>query len=98
MEDSFGAELVGREYAQLLSKDKDRPVLSSNCPAVVTYIEKYHPSLINNLAPIVSPMIAMGRVVKRQYNPEAKAVFIGPCVAKKAESRDEKVAGVIDAV
>jgi len=98
MEDSFGAELVGREYARLLSKDKDKPVLSSNCPAVVTYIEKYYPSLINNLAPIVSPMIAMGRVLKWQYNPEAKVVFIGPCVAKKAESRDEKVAGVIDAV
>jgi len=98
MEDSFGAELVGREYTRLLSKDKEKPVLSSNCPAVVTYIEKYHPQLIGNLAPIVSPMIAMGRVVKWQYNTEAKVVFIGPCVAKKAESRDEKVANVIDAV
>jgi len=98
MEDSFGAELVGREYARLLTKDKEKPVFSSNCPAVVTYIEKYHPQLIGNLAPIVSPMIAMGRVIKRQYNPEAKVVFIGPCIAKKAEARDEKVAGVIDAV
>ena len=98
MEDSFGAELAGREYAQLLGRDKDRPALSSNCPAVVAYIEKYHSQLIGNLAPIVSPMIAMGRVIKWQYNPEAKVVFIGPCVAKKAESRDEKVTGVIDAV
>ena len=98
MEDSFGAELVGREYARLLSKDKDRPVLSSNCPAVITYIEKYHPRLISNLVPIVSPMIAMGRLIKWQYNPQAKVVFIGPCVAKKAETSDKKVAGVIDAV
>jgi nitrogen-specific signal transduction histidine kinase/NAD-dependent dihydropyrimidine dehydrogenase PreA subunit len=98
IEDSFGAELVGREYARLLSKDKGKPILSSNCPAVVTYIEKYHPQLIGNLAPIVSSMIATGRVIKWQYNPQAKVVFIGPCVAKKAESRDEMVAGVIDAV
>jgi len=98
MEDSFGAELVGREYAQLLGEDKGKPILSSNCSAVVTYIEKYHPQLVGNLAPIVSPMIAMGRVIKWQYNPQAKVVFIGPCIAKKAESRDEKVAGVIDAV
>jgi len=98
MEDSFGAELVGQEYARLLAKDKDKAVLSSNCPAVVNYIEKYHPQLISDLAPIVSPTIAMGRLIKRQYNPEAKVVFIGPCVAKKAESRDEKVAGVVDAV
>jgi len=40
----------------------------------------------------------MGRLIKQRYNPEAKVVFIGPCVAKKAESRDEKVVGVIDAV
>jgi len=98
MEDAFGAELVAREYAQLLTKDKDRPVLSSNCPAVVSYIEKYHPRLVNKLAHIVSPMIAMGRLIKWRYNPEAKVVFIGPCVAKKAESRDEKVAGAVDAV
>ena len=98
MEDSFGAELVGREYARLLNKDKDGPVLSSNCPAVVTYVEKYHPRLISNLVPVVSPMIAMGRLIKWQYNPQAKVVFIGPCVAKKAETSDKKVAGVIDAV
>jgi nitrogen-specific signal transduction histidine kinase/iron only hydrogenase large subunit-like protein len=98
MEDAFGAELVGREYSRLLSKDKDSFFLSSNCPAVVSYIEKYHPRLISNLAPIVSPTIASGRLIKQRYNAEAKVVFIGPCVAKKAEAKDEKVAGVIDAV
>ena len=98
MEDSFGAELVGQEYARLLHSDHVRPVLSSNCPAVVTYIEKYYPQLIRNLAHIVSPTIAMGRLIKWQYNPEAKVVFIGPCVAKKAESRVDKVTGVVDAV
>ena len=98
MEDSFGAELIGREYARLVSENRGKPILSSNCPAVVTYIEKYHPQLISNLAPIVSPMIATSRVVKWQHNPKAKVVFIGPCVAKKAEAKDEKVGGVVDAV
>ncbi len=98
MEDSFGAEIVSREYARLLTRVKDKAILSSNCPAVVTYIEKYYPQLIGNLAPIVSPTIAMGRVIKQQYNPEAKVVFIGPCVAKKAEAKDEKASGVVDAV
>jgi two-component system NtrC family sensor kinase len=98
MEDAFGAELVGREYVQLLNKDKDRTILSSNCPAVVSYIEKYYPRLISNLAPIVSPTIAMGRLIKQRYDAEAKVVFIGPCVAKKAEAKDGKLVGVIDAV
>jgi len=98
MEDSFGAELVCREYAHLMDENKDKPILSSTCPAVVSYIEKYYPQLIDNLAPIVSPMIASARVIKWQYNPEAKVVFIGPCIAKKAEAKDENVAGVVDAV
>jgi two-component system NtrC family sensor kinase len=98
MEDAFGAELVGMEYARFLNESKERPIISSNCPAVVSYIEKYHPSLLNNLAPIVSPMIAMGRAIKRHYNPQAKVVFIGPCIAKKAESLHKDTIGVVDAV
>jgi len=98
MEDSFGAELVCREYARLINGNKGKTILSSTCPAIVAYIEKYYPRLIGNLAPIVSPMVAMARAIKWKYNPEAKVVFIGPCVAKKAEAQDEKVAGVVDAV
>jgi len=98
MEDAFGAELVGMEYDRFLNESKEWPVISSNCPAVVSYIEKYHPSLLSNLAPIVSPMIAMGRAIKWHYNPQAKVVFIGPCVAKKVESLHNDSAGVVDAV
>ena len=98
MEDSFGAELMCREYARLLNENKGKSILSSACPPMVSYIEKYYPQLTDNLAPIVSPMIAMGRVIKWQYNPRARVVFIGPCIAKKAEAKDEEVTGVIDAV
>jgi len=97
-ETAFGAELICREYGRFLKENRDRPVISSTCPAMVSFIEKFYPQLIDNLAPIVSPTVAMGRVIKWQYNPEAKVVFIGPCVAKKAESEDEMVKGVIDAV
>jgi two-component system, NtrC family, sensor kinase len=98
MEDSFGAELIGREYARQFKESPDKTILTSNCPAVVSYIEKYYPKLIASLAHIVSPTIATGRLIKRHYNPKAKVVFIGPCVAKKAEARDVKNRGVIDAV
>ena len=98
MEAAFGAELVAREYQRLVRENGGKPILSSTCPAVVAYIEKFYPQLIGSLAPIVSPMTAMGRLIKWRYNPKAKVVFIGPCIAKKAERVDEKVAGVIDAV
>ena len=97
-EAAFGAELVCHEYGRVLSENKGKPILSSTCPAVTSLVEKYYPQLIDRLAPIVSPMVAMGRVIKWRYNPEAKVVFIGPCIAKKAEAEDEQVAGVIDAV
>jgi two-component system NtrC family sensor kinase len=97
-EHSFGAELICREYAKLLRENSDESIISSVCPVVVSYIEKYYPQLIDNLAPIVSPMIATGRLIKWRYNSEAKVVYISPCVAKKAENSDKGVAGVIDAV
>ncbi len=98
IEDAFGAELIGREYVRLLDEAAGKPVLSANCPAVVAYIERYYPGLIGNLAPVVSPTIAMGRLIKWRYRPQAKVVFIGPCVSKKAEAKDPKVEGAVDAV
>lgn len=97
MEVAFGAELISREYTKLARRDRQGPIITSPCPALVGYVEKYEPSLVPFLAPIVSPMIALGRVIKRR-SPEARVVFIGPCVAKKAEIKDENVAGPIDAV
>ncbi len=43
---------------------------------------------MDKLAPIVSPMVAMSRVVRKKYGNDIKIVFIGPCVAKKAESTE----------
>lgn len=98
VEGAFGAELIIQEYQKLINTNKQKTILSSQCPAVVSYIEKYYPQLIDNLAPIVTPMIAMGRLIKKHHHPEAKVIFISPCIAKRAERDDEKVGGVIDAV
>lgn len=98
MEVGFGAEMVAAEYVQLLKSRPWGTIISSACPALVSYIEKYAPELVPMLAPIVSPMVALGRAIKRVLLPDAAAVFIGPCVAKKAEARDPHVEDSIDAV
>ena len=54
----------------------------------MNYVKFYHPGLVDNLAPIVSPMVAMSRVVKEKYGSDTRIVFIGPCIAKKAESSE----------
>jgi len=84
---SFGADLVADRYKKLVSEEKNF-YISSDCPSIVNYVKFYHPSLVDNLAPVVSPMVAMSRVVHEKYGRDTKIVFIGPCVAKKAESSE----------
>ena len=94
---AFGADLVAKDYEKLQKQNRDL-VISSPCPAVVNYIEKYRPELVPYLAPIVSPMIALGRAVREHIDADAKQVFIGPCVAKKHEKDDPNIGQVIDQV
>lgn len=97
-EASFGADLISPLYQKLLEDSNGKTLISSSCPAVYNYIEKYFEHLIPNLAPVVSPMIAMGRYLKENLGKDTKVVFIGPCVAKKSEYVDEQVNDAIDAV
>ncbi len=55
---------------------------------MVSYVCKYHPHLIPNLAPLVSPMVAMARLLRHDMGDDLQVVFIGPCVAKKRASVD----------
>ncbi|HVN57501.1 MAG TPA: [Fe-Fe] hydrogenase large subunit C-terminal domain-containing protein [Bacteroidales bacterium] len=87
IEVSFGADLVADRFKKMIADNK-RFFISSDCPSIVNYIRFYHPDLIDNLSPIVSPMVATGRVVKKKYGEETGLVFIGPCIAKKAESNE----------
>jgi len=97
---AFGAELISKEYAKFFktSLRTGNHVISSPCPAIVSFVEKYMPSLHDALTPIVSPMIAVARAIRHRYGPEVHIVFIGPCIAKKNEIRDPCVAGTVNAV
>jgi signal transduction histidine kinase/Fe-S-cluster-containing hydrogenase component 2 len=93
---SFGADLVAAEYARLL-EDEDGRWVATTCPAVVSYVRKYHPDLLDRLAPIVSPMMATARVLHARYGPDLKIVFVGPCIAKKGEAMYEQFEGEVHA-
>ncbi|HDR89162.1 MAG TPA: 4Fe-4S dicluster domain-containing protein [Bacteroidetes bacterium] len=88
VEVAFGADMVSREYRKLLNSGKNKGYITSDCPALVNYVELYKHGLINSLAPIASPMVAMARVVRKKSRNGIKVVFIGPCVAKKTESEE----------
>lgn len=97
---AFGAELISREYAALVRQaiGEGRTVLATPCPAIVSYVQKYMPALRGALAPVVSPMIAAARAIRQRHGAGVRVVFIGPCIAKKAEIRDPYVQGTVDAV
>lgn len=99
-ETALGAELVAAEHQRLLSEAawRARPMIATACPVAVSFVEKYYPDLIENLAPVVSPMIAHARWLKAAGDPDVRVVFIGPCIAKKAEAFEAPVAGAVDAV
>jgi len=45
----------------------------------------------------LSPMATIARYIKN-LDPQSKVVFIGPCTAKKAEIKDERVRSYVDSV
>ena len=98
IETAFGADLIANDYMKVIRADNQKTIISSACPAVVSFIQKYYVDLIPNLAQVVSPMIALGRYLKKDLGDDVKIVFIGPCIAKKHEAEDDDVAGVIDSV
>ncbi|MBN2342894.1 MAG: 4Fe-4S binding protein [Deltaproteobacteria bacterium] len=95
---SFGADLVAERYRSLMLERSNNRYIATTCPAVVGYVEKYHPEIVPQLAPIVSPMIALARALHEQHGNDLNIVFIGPCIAKKAEAVHEAVKGEVDEV
>ena len=86
VEVAFGADLVSRQYRELINEGPEGSYIATTCPAIVNYVEKYHPDLVKNLAPIASPMIATARAIHHLYGDDVQVVFIGPCLAKKTEA------------
>jgi PAS domain S-box-containing protein len=97
-ETAEGAELVAHAYHQWINDHPEQPWITANCPVVVGLFEKHHPELLQYLAPIVSPIIAHGRLLKKIYGPDVKVVMVGPCPAKSFEIKDEHLANAVDAV
>lgn len=94
-ETALGATVVKTEYEKMLADGTKDILISSCCHSVNLLIQKYYPSLLPYLADVMSPMQAHCSDIKKRF-PNAKTVFIGPCVSKKDEA--EHYEGIVDAV
>ncbi len=94
-ETAVGATIVKKEYENLIRKNEHKILISSCCHSVNVLVEKYFPEAVQYLAPVLTPMLVHGRDLKARYQ-DAKIVFAGPCISKKAEA--EKYPDAVDCV
>ena len=94
-ETAIGATIVKNEYERMLREEERDIIITSCCHSVNLLIQKYFPAELEYLADVMSPMQAHCADIKKRM-PNAKTVFIGPCVAKKDEA--EHYEGLVDAV
>ena len=94
---SEAAAAVASEYARLVQEKRMENIILTACPVTRNIIEHYYPELIGYLAPVASPMIACGRMLKRDFTSVA-VVYVSTCAARLEESRDVRHSTEINAV
>ncbi|MBQ8767468.1 MAG: 4Fe-4S binding protein [Clostridia bacterium] len=94
-ETAIGATIVKNEYERMLEEEDRDVIISSCCHSINLLIQKHYPAALEYLADIMSPMQAHCKDIKKRI-PNAKTVFVGPCVAKKDEA--QYYDGIVDAV
>jgi len=82
---SFGADITTWAYLKAIEQQKLSSIIAQPCPAIVAYIEKYKPNIINKLSPVHSPMMCTAIYLKKYMNIPEKIAFLSPCIAKKNE-------------
>ena len=84
-ETAVGATIVKNQYENMIARKTQDVIISSCCPSINMLIQKHYPEALPYLAPVMTPMHVHCKDLKRRY-PDSKTIFIGPCIAKKAEA------------
>lgn len=85
-ETALGAQEVSIETARILNQTDKGLFISSACPVIVDYIHLYRPEMSRYIIPLASPAQTHAKLLKESLGENIKVVFVGPCIAKKAEA------------
>ncbi|MCF8380610.1 MAG: 4Fe-4S binding protein [Bacteroidales bacterium] len=98
VETSFAVDLLAIKYLHLVENFKGKYYIFANDPVVNSYIEKFQPELIHNLARLKSPAQITAGIIRKKYGENISVVNISPIIASK--KKNEKGAGIykLDAV
>ncbi len=101
MEVSYGADVAtvreSEEWYRKIYRENQPFLGTSCCPAWVDMARRLFPDMAENISDSYTPMVATGKFIKEKY-PGAIVTFIGPCIAKKAESLRPEMAPYVDFV
>ncbi len=100
MEVALGADIASIHEAEVFAGNvpAHQPYLGTSCcPSWAMMAEKSFPEQAKYISPSHTPMVATAKEIKAN-NPQARVVFIGPCIAKKIEALDKAVKPYIDFV
>lgn len=92
---SFGADITTWGYIRLIEKEKIPTTIAQPCPAIVNFVEKYSPELIEQLSKIHSPMMCLAVYLRKYMNVTESIAFISPCIAKYDEINDPVNKGLV---
>lgn len=98
-ETAEGAIYVTNEYERLMREGKMDYIITSACPVINQLVENYYPDMIPYMAPVVTPAVAHGKMLREEFGDSVKIVSISPCLAEsKDQLKDAKNQGIFDAV
>jgi len=92
---SFGADITTWAYLRAIKEQSLDSVIAQPCPAIVNYVEKYHPELIKDLAPIHSPTLCTAVYLRKYEKINDKIAFLSPCIAKSDEFNSPDTGGLV---
>ncbi|MBR2528399.1 MAG: 4Fe-4S dicluster domain-containing protein [Blautia sp.] len=100
IEVAIGADLCTIEEAKDFVEEvpEKLPFMATSCcPAWSVMAKKLFPEYANCISMALTPMVLIGRLIKKQH-PGCKVAFIGPCAAKKLEASRKSIRSDIDFV
>lgn len=89
-------DTVSNEAHELLEKMEEGQAFmtTSCCPSYIELVNKHIPEMKPFVSDTGSPMYYAARVAKEKY-PDAKVVFVGPCIAKRQEMRRDECVDLV---
>lgn len=82
---SYGADICTWGYVRAIEQGNAKNVISSHCPAVVKYMEIYHPDETRDLSPVHSPISCEAIYIRDFIKKNYAVAALTPCPAMKLE-------------